>query len=163
MEESTLNYDQVALKSKDKMVHSFEIDGVSFKGSELRRVILMSESDSPFSVKLFLKSYIIHLLFFLGGSIVGNLLILLFFCNLKYLKNMEFLGTGKFFIIQNALSILVQVSIAYFVIFMIESAQNPSLNGDIWDMSHFFLMIIIRVFVISVKYGYYSEEHDRMI
>ena len=78
---------------KEEKDDEFLLDGSSFKATEIRRVILISEKDSEFSIKNFFWILIIHVTYMFTGFFVGTILIFIMKkCNILYLYNLQFIG-----------------------------------------------------------------------
>jgi hypothetical protein len=99
--------------------------------------------------------------------VLGNFLILILTLgNWKWNRNFSFLGP-----INGVLNFWAQVGLSslnvtfyYFLgMFYLETLENPDLNFIWQDFVHVSFVIVIRIFVISTKYGFYSKEHMKVM
>ena len=55
----------------------YTLDGLQFSDREFKRVILISEKDSEFSIKYFLRSYFSHFMILTFGPVIGVIAVLI--------------------------------------------------------------------------------------
>jgi hypothetical protein len=143
----------------------YTLGNKSFTGLELRRVILISEKNSAFNVTGFIRAFVFHMIFFFLGPVFGNILLLtISCCNKKLIFNYSFCTANMFFMLQTMTWLGVSSSLIFYGRMYNESLEDESEVYFNWlDLAHFFIMIAVRLVVISVKYGYYSNEHDKIL
>jgi hypothetical protein len=102
----------------------FTLDNKRFTGRELRRVILISEKNSDFNVNGFIRAYVFHLVFFLLGPIVGNMLMLILSCgNTKLIKNYAFWSANMYFMLQTMVWLGLSSSLFFYARMYHESLE----------------------------------------
>ena len=152
-------------EQNDKDENEFKIGGRVFKGSEIRRVILISEKDSEFNIVNFFKMMFFHSMYMFTSLFVAGPLIMVFTkCNILYLYNLQFIGTGMPVYAQFMFGSMV-VGSSYFYYMTYLESQDPYKNVMFnWlDHAHWISQIICRQMIIAVKYGYYSNEHMKIL
>ena len=143
---------------------TYQIEGKSFTTRNLRRVILYSEKDYPFSISHFFRSFRDHFSLLFLGPFVGNFLPILFNkFNRNYLLNLEFLGLrNKSFLFDTMIS-LSTMGTHVFAALLSKEETMQGFEFQWKELAHFWLTILIRIVTVSVKYGYYSLEHMKII
>lgn len=81
------------LKNEGNKSETIILEGNEFSIEEIKEVILKTQQDCIFSFRYFFEALLCHLLFYILGPIVGNLVIFLISgFNLNLLYNFKFFG-----------------------------------------------------------------------
>ena len=140
---------------------NYVLNGVVFTSTQLRRVILISEKITDFNLSFFLRIFLCHVGFVFTGPFIG---IPLSFVVMKFsyygVYNQGFIGVKRNFFVQSALGILVGLGIFFLYLTYLESLEPESEVVFSWmDWVQVLIQCLIRIFVISTKYGFFSIEN----
>jgi len=142
------------------------------KIEELGTNIDLKDADVIFTMKNFMKSFFIHLLFFSGFGPFTNLLVWLpgMGISRELMGNFDFSLSGKNIMVKVLQGILWCFSVTIIVILMAKSYTRDcslmDLHKDGYDLvftSQLFVMIFIRAWMIAMKYGTFSEKMNLTI
>lgn len=118
-----------------------------------------------FQFKEFLKFFFYHILFFGISPLVAiPLIYIMEGAKVESMYNMQFLGCSMGVMMQWAVGLIITAGHVFGMRYMmamralIESEEEYQYIAPS-DWVHLILIIVCRMLVVGVKYGYYSEEH----